>query len=123
MLDSGFVDCFRHLHPTIQAFSYFGYRTADARVSYLLVKFDFGSRGVKSVCVPVSTAAVAYLRLHLTSAPFSQSRNIGWRLDYFLVSPALLPRLRMCDIRKSVEGSDHVPIVLELAPPSSLADE
>ncbi|RLN47976.1 hypothetical protein BBJ28_00013577 [Nothophytophthora sp. Chile5] len=49
ILDSGFVDTFRHLHPDTQEFSYFGYRNN------------------------------------------MRAKNKGWRLDYFVVSKALMP--------------------------------
>lgn len=44
----------------------------------------------------------------------ARSRNIGWRLDYFVVSEGLMPRVRDCSIRAEVMGSDHCPVVLEL---------
>ncbi|MDR2396591.1 MAG: exodeoxyribonuclease III [Puniceicoccales bacterium] len=44
----------------------------------------------------------------------ARERNIGWRLDYFLTSQSLLPHVRTCTILKSVLGSDHAPIQLEL---------
>lgn len=43
-----------------------------------------------------------------------REQNIGWRLDYFCISPALRPRLRASLIRPEVMGSDHCPIVMEL---------
>lgn len=48
MLDSGFVDTYRHLHPEEQQYTYFGYR--------------FNMR----------------------------AKNKGWRIDYFVVSQALM---------------------------------
>lgn len=45
-----------------------------------------------------------------------RERNIGWRLDYFLISGELRPRLREADILDSVMGSDHCPVLLELDP-------
>lgn len=44
----------------------------------------------------------------------ARERNIGWRIDYFGISPALRPRLRASYILPAVEGSDHCPIVMEL---------
>ncbi len=44
-----------------------------------------------------------------------RARNIGWRIDYFLVSQALRPRLAAADILAQVMGSDHCPITLALA--------
>jgi len=45
----------------------------------------------------------------------ARERNVGWRLDYFLVSAALRPRLRRAWILPEVLGSDHCPVGLELA--------
>ncbi len=44
----------------------------------------------------------------------ARSRNIGWRIDYFLVSAALRPRLRRAFIRPNVFGSDHCPVGIEI---------
>ena len=46
----------------------------------------------------------------------ARARNVGWRLDYFLVSAALRPRLRRAFIRPEVSGSDHCPVGIELDP-------
>ncbi|MGN7386685.1 exodeoxyribonuclease III [Sporosarcina sp. SAFN-015] len=43
-----------------------------------------------------------------------RARNIGWRIDYFLISDCLLPSLKTADIHASTMGSDHCPIVLEM---------
>ena len=45
----------------------------------------------------------------------ARARNVGWRIDYFLVSPALRPRLTRAFILPEVLGSDHCPIGIELA--------
>jgi exodeoxyribonuclease-3 len=42
----------------------------------------------------------------------ARARGVGWRLDYFLVSEALLPRVRDVIIHDSVPGSDHCPVEL-----------
>ena len=39
-----------------------------------------------------------------------RERNIGWRIDYFLISAVLRPRLATADILADVLGSDHCPI-------------
>jgi exodeoxyribonuclease-3 len=44
----------------------------------------------------------------------ARGRNIGWRIDYFLVSSALTPRLESAFIRPMVLGSDHCPVGIEL---------
>ena len=43
-----------------------------------------------------------------------RERNIGWRLDYFVVNPELKRRLKKAYIQPKVRGSDHCPIGLEL---------
>jgi exodeoxyribonuclease III len=44
----------------------------------------------------------------------ARKRNIGWRIDYFWISQALRPSLKLARILPHVMGSDHCPIVLEL---------
>ena len=39
-------------------------------------------------------------------------RNIGWRIDYFLVSEALASRVKDVIIHEDVQGSDHCPVTL-----------
>lgn len=43
-----------------------------------------------------------------------RARNIGWRVDYFVASERLRPRLKGAFIRPDVFGSDHCPVGLEL---------
>ena len=43
----------------------------------------------------------------------ARARNIGWRIDYFLVSAALQPRLKSAKIFHTILGSDHCPIGIE----------
>jgi exodeoxyribonuclease-3 len=43
-----------------------------------------------------------------------RERNIGWRIDYFIVSDSLKERLINAEIHCNVMGSDHCPVVLEL---------
>ncbi|TWD92368.1 exodeoxyribonuclease-3 [Neobacillus bataviensis] len=43
-----------------------------------------------------------------------RERNIGWRIDYFIVSESLKDRLKEAEIHCDVMGSDHCPVVLEL---------
>jgi len=45
----------------------------------------------------------------------ARDTNAGWRIDYFLVSADLTPRLQGADIYSEVLGSDHCPVALELA--------
>ncbi|MBQ9346884.1 MAG: exodeoxyribonuclease III [Oscillibacter sp.] len=73
LLDSGFADTFRRLHP-------------DAVGAYTWWSYRFNAR----------------------------KNNAGWRIDYFIVSERLLPKVRAAEILSEVQGSDHCPVVLEL---------
>jgi exodeoxyribonuclease-3 len=44
----------------------------------------------------------------------ARERNVGWRIDYFLVSPDLKEHIVAADIHTDVLGSDHCPISLIL---------
>jgi exodeoxyribonuclease-3 len=44
----------------------------------------------------------------------ARARNIGWRIDYFLVSDSLRPKLKSATIYHETLGSDHCPVGLEL---------
>lgn len=73
LLDAGFVDTFRLLHPgEAGAYSWWSYR--------------FNAR----------------------------ANNAGWRIDYFLVSEALVERVRAASIYPEVFGSDHCPVGVEI---------
>lgn len=43
----------------------------------------------------------------------ARSRNIGWRIDYFLVDPANEERVVNAAIHDDITGSDHCPISIE----------
>lgn len=45
----------------------------------------------------------------------ARSRNVGWRIDIFLVSDGLVGRVRDAEIHPEQRGSDHCPVSLELA--------
>lgn len=73
LLEAGFTDTFRHLHPTAEGiYSWWSYR--------------FHAR----------------------------EKNTGWRIDYFLTSTRLLPRVREANILTDIMGSDHCPVELVL---------
>ncbi len=72
LLDAGFVDVFRVLHPD--------------KVQYTWWSYMLNAR----------------------------ARNIGWRIDYFLASAALMPRMARIDLLNDTMGSDHCPVLLEL---------
>ena len=44
----------------------------------------------------------------------ARERNVGWRIDYFLVSDSLAPRIISTDIHNEIFGSDHCPVELVL---------
>ena len=46
-----------------------------------------------------------------------RAKNVGWRLDYFLVSERLRDKLADCVIRDQVFGSDHCPLTLLMDKP------
>lgn len=72
LLDAGFVDSFRALHPEDQRFSWWSYRGG------------------------------------------ARARDIGWRLDYCLVSSRLMPSVIAAEIHRDVLGSDHCPVSITL---------
>ena len=47
----------------------------------------------------------------------ARQRNVGWRLDYFLVSPSLVPQVQDVIIHDEVPGSDHCPVTLFIKDP------
>jgi len=44
----------------------------------------------------------------------ARAKNVGWRIDYFIVSARLKDRMKDAEIHSHVMGSDHCPVVLEL---------
>ncbi len=45
----------------------------------------------------------------------ARARNVGWRIDYVLVSAALRSRVKAAEIHADVLGSDHCPVSITLA--------
>jgi len=70
LLESGFCDSWRALHPEEVKYSWWSYRMA------------------------------------------ARERNVGWRIDYFLVSKGFFPRVVSADIHNEIFGSDHCPVEL-----------
>lgn len=71
----------------------------------------------------ISNGFVDTLRLFKTGKGFytwwsyfanSRSRNVGWRIDYFLVSASLKQSVQTADIHPLILGSDHCPISVTL---------
>lgn len=73
LLESGFTDTFRFLHP-------------DEKDIYSWWSYRFKAR----------------------------EKNTGWRIDYFITSDRLRPRIASASIHTDVFGSDHCPVGLEL---------
>jgi exodeoxyribonuclease-3 len=44
----------------------------------------------------------------------ARERNIGWRIDYFVISNQLMDKVEKCDIYPEIYGSDHCPVSLEI---------
>jgi len=44
----------------------------------------------------------------------ARARNIGWRIDYFLVSSSLMDKIKSAKIYPEFMGSDHCPISIEI---------
>lgn len=74
LLESGFVDSFRHLYPEkVDSYTWWSYMSKV------------------------------------------RERNIGWRIDYFLVSQQLENWIEEAEIHHDILGSDHCPIVLKMS--------
>ncbi|NLZ52610.1 MAG: exodeoxyribonuclease III, partial [Thermoanaerobacteraceae bacterium] len=44
----------------------------------------------------------------------AREKNIGWRIDYFLVSDRIKDKIRGAGMHPDVYGSDHCPVFLEI---------
>lgn len=44
----------------------------------------------------------------------ARERNIGWRIDYFIVSDVLRKNIREAKIHAEIPGSDHCPVELQI---------
>ena len=42
----------------------------------------------------------------------AREKNIGWRIDYFVVSKSIIDKIKNPEIHDEVMGSDHCPIGL-----------
>ena len=45
----------------------------------------------------------------------ARERNVGWRIDYFLVSAGLKDKVKAAAIHADVMGSDHCPVSIDLS--------
>ncbi len=73
LLDLGFVDTYRYIHP-------------DREDAYTWWSYMFKAR----------------------------EKNVGWRIDYFIVSQQLASNITEADIYSDIMGSDHCPVMLEM---------
>ena len=73
MLDSGFIDTFRYLHP-------------DEKGAYSWWSFRGGAR----------------------------AKNVGWRIDYFIISKRLADSLVDASIHPDIMGADHCPVSITI---------
>lgn len=48
----------------------------------------------------------------------ARERNVGWRIDYVMLSPHLVSTLKRATIHPEVYGSDHCPVSVELTLPT-----
>ena len=44
----------------------------------------------------------------------ARPRNVGWRIDYFLVHSSMINSIKSAGILNEIYGSDHCPVELEL---------
>lgn len=44
----------------------------------------------------------------------SRQRNVGWRIDYFLVSESISEKIKNASIHNEIMGSDHCPVAIEI---------
>jgi exodeoxyribonuclease-3 len=44
----------------------------------------------------------------------ARQRNVGWRIDYFLVSNSIKDKVKEAGILPEIMGSDHCPVYIEI---------
>ena len=57
---------------------------------------------------------VAHQEIDLSYRFHAREKNAGWRIDYFLVSERLMPKVKDCVIHSEIFGSDHCPVELDI---------
>lgn len=45
---------------------------------------------------------------------FAREKNVGWRIDYFIISPNLKDKLKDATIENNIYGSDHCPVTINI---------
>lgn len=94
LLGLGFIDTFREIYPTQEkAYTFwYGKKPISDRVIFInILSFDRSYMGN------------------------NRAKNVGWRLDYSIVSENLKSKVVDSFIRPQILGSDHCPIVLTLS--------
>ena len=72
LLDSGYIDTFRHFNPDKIKYSWWSYMGK------------------------------------------AREKNIGWRIDYFIVSKEIISKVKKTEIYDEILGSDHCPIGIDI---------
>jgi exodeoxyribonuclease-3 len=44
----------------------------------------------------------------------AREKNVGWRIDYFVVSEKLKDHIKGAEIHDEIYGSDHCPVELDI---------
>jgi len=44
----------------------------------------------------------------------AREKNVGWRIDYFLVSASFISKITSAAIHNEIHGSDHCPVAIEI---------
>lgn len=50
----------------------------------------------------------------------AREKNVGWRIDYFLVSERIAPQITDASIHPEITGSDHCPVSIDIFEPLNL---
>lgn len=96
--DHNFVDVYDHHHKLSQ-------RDRDPTTGKVAVEFDDS---------PGDDSAEATHYTFFSRRQSMKQKGKGWRLDYFLAHPDLLPCVQSINIRRENEVSDHLPLVCVL---------
>lgn len=82
--------------------------TQQERMSFSLLLHNLAMRDAFRVFQPTAVKYSWWSNFHN-----SRANNKGWRIDYFVVSKHMTPKLTASDILTEYYGSDHAPVTLE----------
>lgn len=76
---------------------------------------------LNGLCVDTHGWVDAYRTLHAEGQDYTwwsnrgaaRANNVGWRIDYQLVTPSLGPKLKACSILREPRFSDHAPFTVD----------